>query len=331
MLHEALLALGHLLSRQRAYAQAEITLRRAMALVPTDNRPVRALANVVSAQGRNDEARATLLAAVQRDPRDPILRYDLSAMFANFFNSGANPANLALALEHLDAGLAVQPLGGLLLAKGALLAGWRGDLIGMRASLDQLERLPLSERTEDRAVFIAIWGGLLERNANRVLAAANFTAKNYFEDAMVPRRPKDWTLALAHRLAGKDNIARLDWQRAEPMLRARLRDDLGNQEIVMEIAITLAWMGRADDAAREAGPLEAAWREELTDRRARTLALYYAALGDATKAAPYLRRGLNTEVFFTSKTLPLDPWWDKLRGQPEFEALLNDPKDNAPP
>jgi hypothetical protein len=55
------------------------------------------------------------------------------------------------------------------------------------------------------------------------------------------------------------------------------------------------------------------------------LALYYAALGEAAKAAPYLRVGLNTHVFLTTKTLPRDPWFDKLRGQPEFEALLQEP------
>jgi len=328
---EALLALGILLIIQGANTDAEMNIRRAMVLMPADNRPVHALARTLGAQSRDDERIALLLAALKGDPRDVILRYDLAQTFADYSSGGADPANLTSALEHVDAGLAVQPLGSLLMLKVVLLAGWRGDLTGMRASLDLLEKLPLSERAEDRAVFIAMWGGLLERDADRVLAAAKLTAKDYSEDTVLPLRPKDWTLALAHRLAGKDNLARLDWQRAEPMLRARLRDDLGNQRTVMEIAITLAWLGRADDAAREAGPIEAAWREELTATRARILALYYAALGDAAKAAPYLRRGLNTSVFFTSKTLPLDPWWDKLRGQPEFDALLADPKNLAPP
>ena len=47
-------------------------------------------------------------------------------------------------------------------------------------------------------------------------------------------------------------------------------------------------------------------------------------VGEAAQAAPYLRAGLNTQVFLTTKTLPRDPWFDKLRGQPEFEALLKD-------
>jgi hypothetical protein len=34
-----------------------------------------------------------------------------------------------------------------------------------------------------------------------------------------------------------------------------------------------------------------------------------------------LRAGLNPQVFLNTKTLPRDPWFDPLRGQPEFEAL----------
>ena len=160
---------------------------------------------------------------------------------------------------------------------------------------------------------------------------AKLTAKNYLEDSVVPRRPIDWSLALAHRLANKENLARLDWQRAEQVARARLRDNPNTQFTEMEIAATLAWLGRTDEAAREVAPIEAAWREELQPARARMLALYSAAVGDAAKAVPYLRAGLDSNVFLTTKTLPLDPWFDKLRGQPEFEALLKEPAAKSVP
>jgi len=47
-------------------------------------------------------------------------------------------------------------------------------------------------------------------------------------------------------------------------------------------------------------------------------------MGDARKAVPYLRGGVNSSAFVTSQTLPLDPWYDALRGQPEYEALLKE-------
>ena len=321
---EALWALGRLLVRQGATAQAEVNLRRAVTLVPTENRFIRAHAGVLTTLGRVDEQRSELLAAVRRDPRDPLLRYDLAQTYAGYITP-ADPQGVGQALAHLDAGIAAQPLGSLLLLKASMLAGWRGDLRGMRATLDELEKLPLFERTEDRAIYVAMWGALLEHDAERVTAAAGLTAKTYFDDLIITRHPKDWTLALAHRLAGKENLARLDWQRAEAVVRARLRDDPNNQVLASELATTLVCLGLTGEAAQTLAPIEAAWSEELNPPRARLLAQYYAAVGDAGKAAPYLRRGLDAGVFFTRKTIALDPWWDKIRGAPEFEVLLKEP------
>jgi Flp pilus assembly protein TadD len=294
--------------------------------LPEDNRIARALGIFLGRTGRVEEERVILRDALKRNPQDPLLHYDLAMTFANYGTTAVTPADVTAAIEQLDAGIAAQPLGSLLLLKAALVAGCRGDLPAMRAQLDQLEKLPLAERTEDRAVFIAMWGGLLERNSRRVVAAGTLTAKNYFEDTVVPRRSKDWALALPHRLDGKENLARLDWQKAESVLRQRQREDSNNQTYPVELAATLAWLGRKDEAAREVAPIEAAWREELTPPRARTLALFYGAVGDAAKAAPYLRRAIVSSVFTTAYALRLDPWWDKLRGQPEFEALLKEPE-----
>ena len=52
------------------------------------------------------------------------------------------------------------------------------------------------------------------------------------------------------------------------------------------------------------------------------LARYYAALGDTAGAVPLLRLSLDRSPFTTKWMLKLHPWWDKLRGQPEFDALL---------
>ncbi len=322
---EALLALGHLLRNQGVDDQAIIHFRRALAAAPGNLRAARALGTTLSFSGQREEGRAVLLAAVKSDPRDALVRYDLALTYDVYISpSGRPPAEITTAIEHLDAGLAVQPLASLLTAKAVSQGGWLGDLPALRTTLAQLEKLPLAERAEDRSVFVAMWGALLDRDPARAAAAAALTAKNYFEDSVVPRRAKDWSLAIAHRLEGKDNLARLDWQRAESVLRQRLNDDPNNLSRVVELATTLAWLGRTDEALQLVAPAEAAAREEPSRQRSRPLGDFYAAIGDAAKAAPYLRQALNQTVFLTSKTLPLDPWFDKLRGQPEFEALLKE-------
>ena len=318
---EALVALGHLFSKQGAYAQAEVNFRHALKFDPQSNRIVRALWATISSQGRTEEGRQFLLEAVARDPRDPLVRYDLASSYGGFANPRPSAETVTNILAHLDAGIAVQPLGSLVLMKAAVLGAWRGDLAGMRATLDLLSP---ADRTEDRAVYFAMWCGLLEHKPDRVAATAALTARTYFEDTFVSRRPKDWSLALAHRQAGKENLARLDWQHAEAVLRARLNDDANNQILSLELATTLAWLERPDEAARLIGPLEAAWREEPNPARVRLLASFYAALGDAASASPYLRGVLDRSAFYSRTVVPLDPWWDKLRGQPEFEALLKE-------
>lgn len=262
---------------------------------------------------------------VNRVPRDPLLRYELSLTYGNYGPRGGDPANLSSALSHLEAAISIQPFASALVLKATLLGGWRGDFVAMRAVLEQLEKLPLAERSEDRAVCVAMWAGLMEHRPDRVEAAAALSARNFFDDGVVPFRPKAWSLALAHRVAGKDNVARADWRSAEAVLRQRLKDEPGNHYYKVELAVTLAWLGEQDEAARLVGEVEPIWREQPDYKSPLLLALYYAALGDATRAAPYLKASLDRTVFTSRKLIAVDPAWDKLRGQPEFEALLKEP------
>ena len=322
---EAMLALSRVLARQGANDQAEATLRRTLALTPDDNRVRRALAGVIELDGpdRLLEARALLEDAVHRHPGDVLARYDLAQSYATNGGLAGDPAaSFEAMIEQLDAALAIQPWAGALLLKSEIVVAERGDLTMMRATLDQL---PAADRTEDRAVFMVMWCGLLERKPERVLAAAGLTARNYFEDLVVAG-PKGWLMALAHRVAGQENLARLDWEATEAVLRTRVREQPGNVPEAARLAITLAWLGRTDEAAQTIAPIESTYREQPNWRLARLLACYYAGLGDAVRAAPYLRATLNRSLFVTPPILRLDPWWDKLRGQPEFEALLREPE-----
>jgi hypothetical protein len=92
----------------------------------------------------------------------------------------------------------------------------------------------------------------------------------------------------------------------------------------VELAITLAWLDQREEAARLIGEVEPLWKEQPTLGSSRLLALYYAALGDAARAVPYLRASVDGNVFTSRKVIPLDPSWEKIRGQPEFEALLKE-------
>ncbi len=301
-------------------------MRRAVAAHPTHVRLARALAFTISfTRGRETEARAVQLDILRRASRDPLLRYEIAMSYCDysFYGPGGTMAtNVASAIEHLDAAIAIQPFASALILKATLIGGWRGDLPAMRAVLDQLEQQPIVERAEDRAVYITMWAGLMERRPDRVEAAAALTARNYTDDMVMLMRPKAWRLALAHRLAGKVNSERAAWQSAEAVLRQRIKDAPADPYYQIELATTLAWLDQREEATRLVAAIEPVWKENLLYGRPQALALFYAAMGDAKKAAAYLPELIDQTPFVTRKTIPLDPWWDKIRDAPEFVALL---------
>jgi tetratricopeptide (TPR) repeat protein len=269
---------------------------------------------------RRAEALTVLLDAVKRAPRDPLARYDLAQAWTA-------AGNQAAAWDEVNAAIAIQPFGSALLKRADLAYTWKGDVAAMRAALDQLAP---EDRPTDRAVFLAMLCGVLERNPERVVAAAALTSRDYLEEAGA-FYPKAWFPALAYRAADKENNAQLAWQAAEALLRERIRSDPKSGFNHLQLAQTLAWLGKTDEAARELAPIEAAWREEMTPQRAFSLANYYAASGDAARAVAYLRQSINQPFLATLPKLRLYPWWDKIRGSPEFEALLAHPPPEPAP
>jgi Flp pilus assembly protein TadD len=318
---QALLALGILLMDRAAYAQAEVYLRHAYRSAPTDDRIARMLGRVVVYSGRFDEGVAIIASALQRNPGDAMAEYDLAQIYTSAIESFSGPkanAELAAALKHLDASLAIHPTDSALTAKARLVGVGTGDLPTMRSLLD---RLSPEGRGEDRPVYTSMLCGLLERKPDRVLEAAALTVNDYFKDGIIAQ-PTAWSEALAYRIAGKESLARLQWQAAEAVLRREVQDHPNDVFYQIQLATTLAWLDRREEAAREIAPGESAWREQMNPSHAVHLAQYYAALGDTAGAVPLLRLSVDRVPFTSKWMLKLHPWWDKLRGQPEFEALV---------
>jgi len=320
---QALLALGYLLFDRQAYGQAEIYLRHAYRLRPMDDRIARMLGRTVWYSGRHDEGISITKEALRRDPRDALAHYDLALLYIQSLQDSPGAGTktyLVAAQQELDTCYDLQRIDSALIMKARLEGAWLGDTGTMRSLLD---RVTPEGRDEDRCVYTFMLCGLLERQPDRVLAAARLTVHDYIED-MIVAEPMAWSAAFAYRLAGKENLARLQWQTAESVLRKRVQDHPGDDRYRVQLATTLAWLDRRDEAAREIAPIESAWREQISARHALELARYYAALGDPAKAVPLLRGQIESAFGATYWMLKLHPWWDKLRGNPEFEALLTE-------
>jgi TolB-like protein/Flp pilus assembly protein TadD len=325
----AIMVLAKVFINQGAYQEAEAMARRALAVRGSEGSVGGTLAMALSGQGRFEEARTEMEEAVRRWPDSSGPHYQLALLYETL----PNP-DFAAALKSFEAARTAksnpEPSANVLIHEAALTVGLKGDLVAARALLDQVSPV---DRMEDRAVGTAMAFGLLERQPSRVIAAGAQTARDYFEDLYVPG-PKAWRLALAQRIDGKDSLAQQEWQRAEAVLRQRLQVTPGNQNDQAALAATLAWLGRREEAAKLIAPIEAQVRESpprvsgfAPDHlRILYLSYYYAGLGEAAPAVSYLRQLLNRRELLTSKTIPLDPWWDKIREQPEFVALLAEAK-----
>jgi TolB-like protein/Flp pilus assembly protein TadD len=308
---DALIALGKVLTGP----VSEALLQRAVAKNPQNLRAALARGEDLRSKGRLQEAQVVFEEAARLHPASVGAHYDLAG---NHLRMG----NLAKSWDEILAALALQPFMRGLVVKAYLAGVWKGDLPLMRATLEQIAP---ADRTEDRAVYMTMWCGLLERRPERVLEAAAQTSRDYLIDASgFYTGPKASLLATAHLIGGRENLARQQWQSAETLLRRRLAQDAQNLEDTLMLATTLVWLQQEDEARRLAAPVELAWQEQLSRRQGELLAVHYAARRDGEKVAQYLRAVAHkqTAIQVTKIALRLDPCWDPVRGQPAFEALL---------
>jgi tetratricopeptide (TPR) repeat protein len=311
---EAMLAIALILNSQKGYPRAEGLLRRAMLRRSDDPRFPRALVRVINGQGRMAEGLALQRETAQRFPRDPLAQYDLAAALLAVGDYDG-------ALATCDATIAIQPFSNVLMLKTGLLMTRKGDLRAARAAF---EKLPIERRGEDRAIGVGIRLALLERQATRVHQAIALSTRVYLDEAVV-RGPTAFGEALAYQLEGKDALAQAAWRKAEHVVREHMRQFPNAPGDTARLAIAIAWQGRGAEAAALIAPVENAANESGDLAELLLVAQFYGACGDVSRTMPYLRRVNNYGGgVVTDHTLPVDPWWDKLRGDPAFEEYLTE-------
>ena len=142
--------------------------------------------------------------------------------------------------------------------------------------------------------------------------------------------------AMVWDLVGANDLpaARVRAQKLIPEFKARLEQQPGTKILWSNLALLHALIGDKEEAlrcARKAVELV----PESADRLAgpalsMVLGQVLAWTGDKDAALAELARLLRTVYGANVYTARIDPGWLPLRGDPRFEALLNDPKNNAP-
>ncbi|MCL7965468.1 MAG: hypothetical protein M8857_00020 [marine benthic group bacterium] len=139
--------------------------------------------------------------------------------------------------------------------------------------------------------------------------------------------PGPYVAAWSWRIEGNETQARAAFDSARAIVEARLAEDPDDARYYSVLGVILAGLGRGDEAIASAKrgldlmpPEVEAWRGTY---RLRDLALVYAMTGRSGEAIEILQSLLVMPADFSVRDLRLDPYWDDLRGDPRFEALLS--------
>jgi tetratricopeptide (TPR) repeat protein len=206
-----------------------------------------------------------------------------------------------------------------------LLLTWKGDA---EEAARVLASGPTAARNEPRIIWNTALVQLCRRAPEDALRTLDRFAGDFIQDNWFAG-PKAYLVGRAHALAGRTEAARLAFETALTIIDARLKQEPSNDMARLVRGQLLAFLGRPDEAVREARAVT----ELVRDREFYWFgspALIYAALGRADDALPLLEKliappaGQIVGWPLTPALLKLDPLWDKIRDDARFEKLVAD-------
>jgi tetratricopeptide (TPR) repeat protein len=302
-----------------AYGPAMEEFGIAIKALPSNAELLEMMAMIHRRRGEWKDADSAYVRAIQLDPRDANLFYNLGAM--TYLNSN----RYAEAVRAFDQALSLAPdLHVAAVRKGIAYVRWQGQLDTLRAALRRVPgdaELPTIGSVTGQRVQLLLW----TRQPDSILAVLR-TARVAAIDAQIVLVPASLFAAWAHRLRGDGAAARAAFDSARAFLDSAVRAHPADWRAHASRGLTLAGMGRRDEARADARWLkeslvyreDAMWGPPVAEDRARIL----AQIGDADASMDEIERLLNTPSWLTVHTLRLDPLWDPIRDLPRFKGLL---------
>ncbi len=314
-LAEAHIALGYYHLRcRKAYDDALRALAAADRLQPNSGEVAEALGVVQRRRGRMQEALEEFERAARLNPRSAELASDLglTAWFLRDF---------PLADQHLDRAIQlapdwVVPWG----RKIWVSVAWRGDMDFARTiyrnAVEKVGLGNLAGYMNPDAVF------LLPRDPATSKAFEQLAARDFEDDtALYALNKAEW-----YRLQGSSKLQRVYSDSAREQLEVELRDSQALPWRRSFLGYAYAGLGRKADAIREGTEAERmlppAGEPVLRAFAGLALARIYAMVDERDAALRQLDLLLSTPSPVSVELLRVDPTWEGVRKEPEFEELL---------
>lgn len=291
-------------------ALAELAIARK--LLPNASRVFELTAYIANRKADNDQCIANLKRAVELDPRNPFLLYQLCEvyLYTRQYAEAAAVADSATAIEPDNAEMKT--------LRGMIEFTWKADTRMLHEALDAVGdnipsgwamlMCPLAERDAEGA------RRALRRSGERRWGFDAIKFSQSFGDGLIARMTND---------AAKANAAFLR-AREEQQKLVESQPTFGPALAVL--ALIDAGLGRKEDALREgrrAMELMPADKEQVNGGHVQALfAMTAAWVGEKDLACEQLTLVLQHPTIFGYGQLKLLPWWDPLRGDPCFEKIV---------
>jgi TolB-like protein/Tfp pilus assembly protein PilF len=308
----------------RDYGLAKTTFVQLREALPGSSDVLYALGLVTRRQGKWDESIAHLEHALALDPRN-------GEVLSNTAWTYAMVRQFPAALKLYDRALEITPQNPDLIAVKASVYQAMGDLEKASQLLSAINvQSPIQP-------FITKMTQLrLERNHDEAIRLLQIRQAQFPFASPIDKATNQVILAFAQQLAGDSAGAKVTAEQARSTLQSLSQDQPDNSFFAQQLALAYAALGKKQEAVTEAeraimllpsarDPLSGSTREEV-------LALIQMIFGETSGPISTLNRLLQTPyiswlygpISMTPAVLRLDPIWDPLRVDPDFQKLCEE-------
>ncbi|MFH0992502.1 MAG: protein kinase [bacterium] len=314
-LPQAHIAMGRVHYAHRDWRKALEEFTIALKGLPNDGTLWSAIGYAQRRLGNWNEALAAFEKATLIAPRDADLFWDLGAYTYKAMHRYAEAVRLC------DHALSLAPdLNGIAIMKGWIYVAWKGQFDTLRVALDHMPMNSTFKKSSH--AMLLYW----ERQADSLLSFLSLS-----RDKVIVMQssylPNSLFVGWAHQLRGDRPAAMAAFKLSLGIVDSMLRELPEDWRVHAGRGLTLAGLGRQEEARREAHwlqqsePYRRDFFEEgfwVAEQRAQIL----AQIGDAEGALDEIERLVAGPSYSSVHTLRLDPLWDPIREHPRYKSLL---------